>query len=215
MSHDVRASVRALIELPQWIEEDLADLGVKLNEPVKESIALMHVHTSRLDRMLVDLLAFSRVGRSEPPREVAVDLALTEVLEEMHIPTGFAVETDLLTNRLFVSDTDAQMLLRQLVSNAVKHHDGLTGRIRVSLHETGGFSLLNVADDGPGIEPAFHEKVFSAMTTLKPRDEVEGSGMGLAIVRKIARHYGGRILLSSGHDGRGTTVEVAIPTPKS
>lgn len=211
ISHDVRNSVRALIELPQWIEEDLAEAGVKLDGSVAESIELMNRHTGRLDRMLVDLLTFSRVGRMQELREIEVDLTLTDVLEEMRIPPGFNLSAELASNVLVLGDRDAPTLLTQLISNAIKHHDGTRGDITLRLENAAGTAILTVEDDGPGIPEEHRDRVFAAMTTLKPRDEVEGSGMGLAIVKKIAETYGGTVELSGGSNGRGTKVVVTFP----
>ncbi|WP_227267565.1 sensor histidine kinase [Roseobacter weihaiensis] len=211
VSHDVRNSVRALIELPQWISDDLAEAGIKVEGSVAESIALMNSHTGRLDRMLVDLLAFSRVGRMQDVSEIAVDVALTEVLEEMRIPPGFQVRAELDTNDLYIGERDGLTLLTQLISNAIKHHDKTAGSILISFCEEAGQTVLRVEDDGPGIAPEYREKIFGAMTTLRPRDEVEGSGMGLAIVRKIAQVYGGRATVSDAKGARGTLIEVSLP----
>jgi signal transduction histidine kinase len=211
ISHDVRNSVRALIELPQWIEEDLAEAGIRLEGSIAQSIELMNSHTGRLDRMLVDLLAYSRVGRMQDAGEVVVDEALTDLLEEMRIPPSFSVRADLRSNILMIGQRDALTLLTQLLSNAIKHHDKPSGHVTISLQEQGNEVVLRVSDDGPGIAPQYRERVFAAMTTLRPRDEVEGSGMGLAIVRKIVQHYGGRISVGPGIGGLGTTVEIAVP----
>lgn len=211
ISHDVRNSVRALIELPQWIAEDLSSAGVAVEGSVADSIEMMNTHTGRLDRMLVDLLAFSRVGRMQDCSVHDVDVALTEVLEEMRIPAGFKVVTALDANTLAMGERDIMTLFTQLISNAIKHHDETTGKVFVGLHEDAASTFLKVKDDGPGIPPEHHEKIFGAMTTLKPRDEVEGSGMGLAIVRKIAGVYGGRVEVGEGLSGRGTSFTVTLP----
>lgn len=211
ISHDVRNSVRALIELPQWIADDLMQAGVKLEGSVADSIDLMNVHTGRLDRMLADLLTFSRIGRMQEVQEMDADVMLTDVLDNMRIPAGFEVTTELATNALILGERDGPTLLAELISNAIKHHDRDTGRIHLTLNEAGGHIVLTVCDDGPGIPAAFQERVFGAMTTLRPRDEVEGSGMGLAIVRKIAQVYGGDVTLSGAPGARGTVVEVRLP----
>ncbi|MEE4189870.1 MAG: HAMP domain-containing sensor histidine kinase [Roseobacter sp.] len=211
ISHDVRSSVRALIELPQWIAEDLQSAGVKLEGSVAESIELMNTHTGRLDRMLVDLLTFSRVGRMQELKEVEVDVMLTDILEEMRIPQGFRVSTDLAANTLYLGERDALTMITQLISNTIKHHDTGTGEISIQMAETDAGTVLRIIDDGPGILPQYRERAFSAMTTLRPRDEVEGSGMGLTIVRKIAHCYGGKVALSDVANGRGTVVTVSFP----
>lgn len=211
ISHDVRNSVRALIELPQWIEEDLANSGVRLDESVRSSIDLMNRHTGRLDRMLVDLLTFSRVGRMQSVSKVNLDDALTEVLDQINAPTGFRIVRGLDCPNLMIGETDIMTLLTALISNAIKHHDRSSGKIIVTTHKDQEELVLRVADDGPGIPIDYHDQVFGAMTTLRPRDEVEGSGMGLALTRKIATLYCGTAAIIHDRGGRGTTIEVRFP----
>lgn len=211
ISHDVRNSVRALIELPQWIVEDLQASGVKIDKSVAESIDLMNTHTGRLDRMLVDLLAYSRVGRMQDVVDVDIGLSLQEVLEEMRIPQGFAIKTKIAHDTLHIGERDALSLLTALVSNGFKHHDRETGTIELSTLKHNGRIRIDVADDGPGIPENCRDRVFAAMTTLRPRDEIEGSGMGLAIVQKIAATYGGSAEIVDTGAPRGTLVRVEIP----
>lgn len=210
ISHDVRASVRALLELPQWITEDLEEAGVRVEGSVAASIQMMNRHTGRLDRMLVDLLAFSRVGRMQNMRQNDFEVALDTVLDEMKLPSGFSVTRDFGCREVAMGERDVLTLLDALVQNGVKHHDRPSGRIHVSSRVEGSETVLSVSDDGPGIPLEFHEKVFGAMQTLQPRDEVEGSGMGLATTRKIAATYGGTAALKAAIFGRGTTIEVRM-----
>ena len=210
ISHDVRNSVRALIELPQWIAEDLTEAGVKVEGSVGESIELMNRHTGRLDRMLVDLLTFSRIGRMQSVAEIDLDQAVTDVLEEMRVPSGFTIVRALDCNSLSMGERDILTLLTALISNAIKHHDRRVGKIVVSCYRDGQHVVLSVRDNGPGIPGEHHERVFGAMTTLRPRDEVEGSGMGLAITRKIAQHYHGDVRIVTHKESRGTTMEVRL-----
>ncbi len=211
ISHDVRNSVRALIELPQWIEEDLAESGVPLDGSVRANIDLMNRHTGRLDRMLVDLLTFSRVGRMQKVSQIDLDDALTEVLDQIRAPAGFRFVRALDCPSIMIGETDVMTLLTALVSNCVKHHDKVSGKIVITTHRDHDDVVLRVADDGPGIPEKFHNTVFGAMTTLRPRDEVEGSGMGLAITRKIAALYKGSVRVEAEEGLRGTTLEVRFP----
>ena len=211
ISHDVRGSVRALLELPQWIAEDLEDAGIKVEGPVASSIELMNRHTGRLDRMLVDLLTYSRIGRMQDVHEIALDDALDEVLEEMSVPSGFTVVRALDCPTVHMGDRDLLTLLNALIVNGFKHHDRSRGRIIVGSHRENDRIVLTVTDDGPGIPAEYCERVFGPMTTLRPRDEVEGSGMGLANVRKIAVHYGGHTVIAPSLHGRGSQVQVYLP----
>ena len=210
ISHDVRASVRALLELPQWISEDLEEAGVTVNGSVAQSIDLMNRHTGRLDRMLVDLLTYSRIGRMQALRLVTLADALAEVCETMQLPGGFVLDHDIEAAPFLIGDRDILTLLTALLSNAVKHHDRMQGRIVVTAADAGEYVVLSVSDDGPGIDSKMHSRIFNAMTTLRPRDEVEGSGMGLAIVRKIADFYGGDVRVGPSVYGRGCTIEVRL-----
>lgn len=211
ISHDVRSSVRALIELPQWIADDLAEAGVRVDGALAENIELMNRHTGRLDRMLVDLLTFSRIGRMQTHREVDLDEALDEVLDEIAMPPKFKLHRALDCRHLPLGDRDVLTLLTALISNAIKHHDRNTGLVTVASRRDHDQLVITVSDDGPGIQPQFRDRVFGAMTTLRPRDEVEGSGMGLAIVRKIAQVYNGKARILDTDAERGTTVEVCLP----
>ncbi len=211
ISHDVRSSVRALLELPQWISEDLREAGFHLEGPVANSIELMNRHAGRLDRMLVDLLAFSRIGRMQSIRDNDLTEVLDHVLEEIILPAGFDVVRSLDCASVAMGDRDILMLFDALIRNALKHHDKESGRIILSAARDGPDVVLGVADDGPGVPEEYQEKIFGAMNTLRPRDEVEGSGMGLASVRKIATLYGGTATMRNSPYGRGSIVEVRLP----
>jgi signal transduction histidine kinase len=205
--------VRALLELPQWIAEDLEEAGVKIDGPVATSIGLMNKHTGRLDRMLVDLLTYSRVGRMQETIQMDLQTCVDQVLEENPLPTNFGLMTDLAHPSITIGERDILTLFAALIGNAVKHHDKSVGRILVASELRDGRALINVSDDGPGIDPAFHARILQAMTTLRPRDEVEGSGMGLAVVSKIAELNGGSVRIGVSPFGRGTCVTVDLPLP--
>jgi len=160
--------------------------------------------------MLVDLLTFSRVGRMQTVRDVDIEASLNEVMEEIVLPTGFVLVQALECDRLVIGDRDILTLFNALITNAVKHHDKPSGRITVTSRQDGAEAIISVCDDGPGIQDEFHDRVFGPMTTLRPRDEVEGSGMGLANVRKIAVSYGGSAAVQPSPFGAGTNIEVRL-----
>lgn len=211
ISHDVRSSVRALLELPQWIAEDLNDAGFKMTGQVESSIELMNRHTGRLDRMLVDLLTYSRIGRMQTVRTIDLNEALDTVLDALQLPKGFRIVRAFDCPTIVLGDRDILTLLTALIGNALKHHDKAKGRIVVTSVVEGDDVVLGVSDDGPGIADEFHARVFGAMTTLRPRDEVEGSGMGLAHAKKIALHYHGAVGLGPSPYGNGLRVLVRFP----
>jgi signal transduction histidine kinase len=212
ITHDVRASVRALLELPKWIEEDLRSAGVELNGSVAQSIEMMNRHTARLDRMLIDLLAYSRVGRMQQTKLVDVAWSLDKALSRIRIPEAMSLSRQINCPSLLIGQQDMLLLLEALIGNAVRHHRTATGQITVRTQREGEMTRLSIIDDGPGIPAHLHSKAMEAMTTLRPRDEVEGTGMGLANVRKITAHYGGYMALSEAQTGAGgLRVDVMLP----
>lgn len=201
VSHDLRASMRALLEVPVWIAEDLQEAGIALPAGVQEHLSLLDRHTGRLDRMLCDLLAYSRAGRLQ--REVTVDVAdaLAQVLDALPVPEGWRIYRDIGHPSVDFGDRDILTLFDALISNAIKHKPGPGGTIWIRTREEAGEFVLTVTDDGPGIPAEHRASVFEVMRTLRPRDQVEGSGMGLALVEKLARIYGGSV---SAHPAYGS-----------
>jgi signal transduction histidine kinase len=155
ISHDVRNSVRALIELPQWIADDLAEAGVKIEGQMAENIDLMNTHTGRLDRMLLDLLSFSRVGRMQDRVEVDLQTLVENVLDDLKIPAGIAVSVDLECKSLWIGERDTLSLLTALLSNAIKQHDKPSGDITLASKRHGKDIVIEFTDDGPGILPEY------------------------------------------------------------
>ncbi len=210
-SHDLKAPLRGIMQLSSWIEEDLGD---KLEDQTKEYLRLMHSRTLRLEHLLDDLLAYSRVGRKHGQMK-AVDI--TELTKDIfHLlspPPGFTLICDDCPTSFNTLSVPLEQILRNLINNAIKHHDKNEGIIRINVQTSDtGFDFC-VADDGPGIAPEQHERIFGIFQTLKPRDEVEGSGMGLAIVKKLLDNYQCKITVQS--DGvRGTVMHFNWPSEK-
>jgi signal transduction histidine kinase len=212
LSHDIRNSVRALIEVPQWIKEDLEAEGHAVKGPVADNIALMDTHTRRLDRMLIDLLVYSRVGRKQPTRTLDLADSLESVMDQRKPTKQYKITSDFSKcPSLKIGERDILTLFSELISNATKHHDKESGVVTLSSRREGDTCILRVEDDGPGIPEKFRERVLVAMATLKPRDKVEGSGMGLATVKKIADHYGGSFVWASASAPTGTAIELHFP----
>jgi signal transduction histidine kinase len=151
------------------------------------------------------------VGRAEHAYEsVDVKELLGEVKGMLALPSHFSVtwRDDLPT--VVTQRTLLAQVFMNLIGNAAKHHDLPSGKIEVSAEDQDSFVLFRVRDDGPGIAEKDRSKVFGLFTTLKRRDEVEGSGMGLAFVQKVVRQLGGQVE-AVGPDGRGITFQFSWP----
>ena len=200
-SHDLRAPLRAVNAISEWLEEDLD--GV-LTETTREQMRLLRGRVRRMDCLLTDLLEYARAARGEQRvEEVDVHELVLEVIELSNIPPGFVVEADFHIAPFRTAKLPLKRVFMNLVGNAIKHHDRTEGRVTISAHDRGTDIEFGVSDDGPGIPPQFQSKAFQMFQTLKSRDVVEGSGMGLALVTKLVEAAGGSITLHS--EGRGAT----------
>ena len=122
----------------------------------------------------------------------------------------FSVSVDPKLAQVELPRMPLQQILLNLISNAIKHHHRDSGHIQVTVKDQGEYYAFAVTDDGPGIAERFHAQIFNAFQTLKPRDQVEGSGMGLAFVRKYVETYGGTVTLQS-KEGEGSTFGFTFP----
>lgn len=201
-SHDLKAPLRAIEVLVEWLREDLA--GHDQGE-VQENLTLLGQRTARLNRLLDDLLAYSRAGRGvEGATSVDSHQLVLDITALLAPPAGMRVEADASLPVLTTPVAPLEQVLRNLINNAIKHHPTGHGLVRVSAESRDGEIVFAVEDDGAGIPEEYSEKVFQMFQTLKPRDEVEGSGMGLAIVKRLVEWQGGRIWFRPGRGGRGT-----------
>jgi PAS domain S-box-containing protein len=201
-SHDLKAPLRAIELLVQWITEGLA--GYDTNN-VQENLGLLTKRTQRLNRLLDDLLAYSRAGRKVGAHRVADTHALVlDVIQMMNPPATISISIEGKLPAFKTHPTPLEQVFRNLIGNAVKHHPGPQGRIVVSCEEQNDRYVFAVTDDGEGIPAQYADRVFEMFQTLKPRDQVEGSGMGLAIVNRIVQWQGGRVWFEAAPSGKGT-----------
>jgi PAS domain S-box-containing protein len=201
-SHDLKAPLRAIELLVQWITEGLA--GYEANN-VQENLALLARRTQRLNRLLDDLLAYSRAGRKVGAHRITdVHALVKDVAQMLNPPPGISVSIEGQLPTLKTHAAPLEQVLRNLIGNAIKHHPGPDGRVVVSCADRGDRYVFAVEDDGEGIPAQYAERVFEMFQTLKPRDQVEGSGMGLAIVNRIVQWQGGRVWFEQPVAGRGT-----------
>jgi signal transduction histidine kinase len=211
-SHDLKAPLRVIDNASQWLEEDLQE---HLSGESRESMKLLRGRVMRMEKLLDDLLEYSRIGRKTDQRHVEIisgDVLLDNILTLLSPPEGFAVSASPRFSEIQVYRMPLQQILMNLVGNAIKHHDKSTGRIEITVHDRGVDYAFAVSDDGPGIPAQFQEQVFRMFQTLRPRDQVEGSGMGLAMVRKNIELVGGTIKLESAN-GRGSKFSFTLPKP--
>jgi len=202
-AHDLRAPLRVIDNATRWLEEDLEQ---HLSADTRENMKLVRGRVRRMEKLLDDLLEYSRIGTKTDPgfREMVAGSELIDNIWTLLSPQGFTVKVSPEFAAIRVPRMPLQQIFMNLISNSIKHHDKATGCIEVTVEDSGAFYLFGVKDDGPGIAERFHERIFKMFQTLRPKDQVEGSGMGLALVRKNIEVFGGRLRLESA-EGKGCT----------
>ncbi|HEY9617231.1 MAG TPA: ATP-binding protein, partial [Microcoleaceae cyanobacterium] len=159
----------------------------------------------RMEALINGLLEYSRIGRIETAIEPVDSRTLVmEVIDSLALPPTFTVIVGenmptLKTKRLLL-----QQVFANLISNAVKHHPREDGQVTISVQTRGDSYEFAVSDDGNGIAPEYHDRIFTIFQTLEARDTKESTGIGLSIVKKIIETEGGTIKVDS-HVGAGAT----------
>ena len=204
-SHDMRAPLRGITHLCSWVAEDA---GEALPETSRKHLTKMNEQVKRMQKLLDDLLQFSRAGREGKEAEL-IDCReiLLEIIHLLSLPEGvkFNLAADL--PKVVACRVPLEQVFRNLIDNAVKHHENPEEpcRVEIASKDLGnGFYEFRVKDNGPGIEARHHERIFELFQSLKPRDGSSGSGMGLALIKKIVEHRGGQIRVES-EQGKGAT----------
>jgi PAS domain S-box-containing protein len=207
-SHDLKSPLRGIADLMTWIVEDLGDIA---NEEVKRNLGRVMDRVQRLGCVIDDLLAYARAGTASGDA-VTLDLRdlIEGVLDILPRPRGFNVSIQIDSQPFVTHKAPLESVLRNLISNAIKHHDHTAGNIGIHAVDIGRYCALTISDDGPGIPPASHERVFRMFQTLAPGAH-EHSGIGLALTKRLVEVHGGRIKLESTEGARGTTFHVWWP----
>jgi PAS domain S-box-containing protein len=188
-SHDLRAPLNGVSTVAQWILRDDSTLSAES----RERLQIISGRIQRMKRLLDDIRDYARAGRATETIGTALSAAalVADVAAMSHVPAGFLIRPDVSLEKVNVTRAPLEQVIHNLISNAVKHHDQQAGLVTISVHERGPWLRFSVIDDGPGVPSEYREEIFEMFRTLKPRDEVEGSGMGLALVRKIVERMGG------------------------
>jgi PAS domain S-box-containing protein len=208
VSHDLKAPLRGIGSLADWLASDYAD---KLDGQGREYLALLKNRVTRMDGLIDGVLEYSRVGRVRETR-VTVDLnaLVPEIVDALAAPPGVTISVQDRLPAVVAERTRLRQLFQNLIGNAIKHLDRPDGEVRVAARDDGDHYTFSVADNGPGIDPRHHERIFQLFQTLSPRDRKESTGVGLALVKKIVELNGGRVWLES-RTGQGSTFFFTLP----
>ncbi len=202
VSHDLKAPLRGIASLSEWIEEDFEG---SLSVANQQQMTLLRSRVYKMEATIDGLLDYARSGSAvEAVESVSIAELLADVIDQIAPPPTFRIELPpelptLLTRRLPLFQVFAN-----LIGNGIKHHHSETGSIVVSIAKRGDCYEFSIADNGPGIAPEHHDRMFKIFQAVNPQNRSDSTGIGLAIVKKIVEAEGGTIWLES-EPGKGTT----------
>ena len=207
-SHDLKAPLRGIANLATWLEEDLGD---RLTEMTREQLRLLRDRVQRMNALIEGLLEYSRIGKAaHTPVTVDSGELLVEVIDLLSPPDGFTVEVAANMPVLYTDRLHLFQVFSNLIGNSIKHGKGEQGHAVVTVHDRGEYYEFTVTDNGPGIAPEYHDKIFMMFQTLTVNDYGSNTGIGLALVKKIVQEHGGWISVES-EEGNGATFRFGWP----
>lgn len=195
VSHDLKAPLRAIFKLSEWIEEDL---GTSLPAEPKKNLQTLRGRVFRLEALINGLLDYSKIGRQNLASEkVDTTVMLKEIIDLLNPPTSITITIAPKMPLLKTKKILLYQVFSNLLSNAIKFNNKPSGHIRVDVVLQHQFFQFTISDNGMGIDAKYHEKIFTIFQTLESRDKVEGTGIGLSIVKKCIEDVGGTIRIES------------------
>ncbi|OED39240.1 hypothetical protein AB833_17095 [Chromatiales bacterium (ex Bugula neritina AB1)] len=199
-SHDLKSPLASIKVLAEWIKEDTEDMSADFIE----NVDLLLSRVNRLSSLQADLLEYAKAGLSDDELKLLNVEKMVASLSDLLDPEQrfrinvVQLETPLVKTQI----APLRQVLLNLINNAIKHHNQTHGTIDIEVNYKNSRIYFSVADDGPGIDPQYHDEIFGMFQTLQSKDVVEGSGLGLSLVRKIVDRFGGTIkVVSDGKTG--------------
>lgn len=208
-SHDLQEPLRMVASYTQLLERRYHDA---LDDDAREFIAYAVDGANRMQRLINDLLAFSRIqtrGRAFTRVDLNAVLGQSRANLAKAIDDAAAVVTNDELPTVLADEAQLTSVFQNLISNALKFHSGHAPRIHVGVRDSRRFWDISVADNGIGISADFFDRIFVIFQRLHTRDEYPGTGIGLALCKRIVERHGGRIWVESTV-GEGTTIHFTM-----
>jgi signal transduction histidine kinase len=205
VSHDLKAPIRGIYNVLQWINEDL---GNDLSPEMNKYINIISGRVKRMEDLVNGLLDYARIREKTPSEYIDVKNLVEEIVQDI-VPRNFEVQLQNLPV-MFGERIKIEQVFTNLISNAVKYTSTEKGKIIISCQEHKQQYEFSVKDNGIGIDAEFHERVFGMFQTLREKGEKESTGIGLAIIKKIIEDQKGRITVHST-SGEGATFVFTWP----
>lgn len=200
VSHDLKSPLRSIDALVNWIKEDNKD---KFEQTTLDNFDLIETTLEKMEQLISDVLMYSSVG-TQALQEVVVDLdkVVLDLKKILYVPKNITINILKKLPKIKGDKTKLQQLFQNLISNAIKFIDKNDGIVDISFKDQSEYYQFSIEDNGIGIDPRFHEKIFKIFHSLKKSKD--STGIGLSIVKKIVALHEGKVWLES-ELGKGTT----------
>ena len=186
-AHDLKAPLRAIGTLTDWVYSDYYE---KFDEQGREQMLLVKGRVSRMNELIDSILRYSEIGRgSRNLQKINLEALVSEVISMVDPPEGHEIHVDGQLPIVVCEKVRLIQVFQNLIGNALKYMDKPDGCIRIRCEDRNDHWEFCVSDNGPGIHEKYFEKIFKMFQTLTPRDELESTGIGLAVVKKIIELY--------------------------
>lgn len=207
-SHDLKAPLRAIANLSEWIQEDSGD---ELNEDSRNNLVLLRQRVKRMEDLIDGILQYSRVGRIRADiQQVNINTLLEDIIDSQAPGDDVKINIKNTLPNILTPKVKLSQVFANLISNAIKYSDKAHTIIDISSIEQNDFYEFRVTDNGPGIAPQHHESAFQMFHTLHSRDDVDSTGVGLTLVKKIVDEINGTVRIKSDI-GQGATFSFTWP----
>jgi signal transduction histidine kinase/ABC-type amino acid transport substrate-binding protein len=212
-AHDLRSPLLQQGALLDFLVEDIEDAFGQVPAEIEDQIDVIKRLSEKMQTLISELLEYSKAGQSSGPLEqIDPNRRLPGIVDLAGLAPGYQLKIDGELPRVFADPTAFDLVLRNLISNAAKHHDRQEGEITLRGTLRGGAAEIEVEDDGPGIPEAYQSSIFEPFKRLSA--DVEGTGLGLSFIQQTVEGWGGSIRVES--DGqRGSKFVITLPTGQS
>ena len=205
-SHDLKTPMRGIGGLTEMVEEDLEEYfaSPSANPDVAQNLERIHSRLRRMDKLTRSIMEYSQIGAKTGDGPLVLDELVDALVQDFGLDAK-QLQLDGDINAVQTDSFQLRRVLENLVGNAIKYHDGKNKlEIKILARAHGQTCRLSVSDNGPGIAPEFHERIFDVFQTLQANDSSESTGIGLSIVKKAVERHGHVVSLTSSL-GNGAT----------
>ncbi len=195
VSHDLKTPLNGILGLVEWVQEDLDGYD---NETVKENLEHIRRSAENLSSMITGVLEYSKSSKITYKRDdIDLDSFISDIIKLILPPAHIRVELQAGLPVIKGDHIKLQQVLQNFIGNAVKYNDKAEGLVKISMEEKPNCYEFTISDNGPGIDPKNHQRIFQLFQTLNPISDIDSTGVGLTIVKSIVENQGGKIHVDS------------------